>query len=135
VSDELSLPDAVARAQANLSRRESLRLIKVRTTELYKLRAKYCGLSFTEISHNILTKNILETAATITLVFYNILFLHLQNLFLLFTSQFPSVVVPVPDTALLFIHTIIALGGGDGGMGGMVGMVGMVGEGDGYVCY
>jgi hypothetical protein len=35
VSDELSLPEAVARAQANLSRRESLRLIKVRTTEVY----------------------------------------------------------------------------------------------------
>ncbi len=35
MSDELSLPEAVARAQANLSRRESLRLIKVRTTEVY----------------------------------------------------------------------------------------------------
>ncbi len=62
MSDELSLPDAVARAQANLSKRESNRLIKVRTTVVYKLRAK--------------CKIIPGKAATITLVFYNILILH-----------------------------------------------------------
>ncbi len=37
VSDELSLPEAVARAQANLSRRESLRLIKVSTYRYHEI--------------------------------------------------------------------------------------------------